>query len=503
MHDEKFKRTFELFDAPVFDTELGLGLPYLTTKRRLNSFVDKNWFFFFKDNFGSMYYSVKEMSLAGIYGFNDFIDKNYTSDYFIRSNELLKKTDLIIKRIDLIELKGLTDSELSNLIESVALLTVDVFSYFNTSQPQCIAKLENELKKNLKIKNKYEKEEVFLKITVSEKQNMINLEELEWLSLLNFIQNEFCLKKSELNEDVIRKGYPEIYRKIELMVEKYSLLGTAEGGLRWDEKHYISLLKQDINRSGVDKRIKEIKAYVKNTIKVKKNVFEKYKIGINEREIADTLAEIGHNRLNLRLNGWMKLYFYFKNIILKEVVERFDISLKEVRAMRLNEIIEFIKTGKIDRLEIKKRIKCFLMGMEDGFFKLYSGKEAEKLKSDLIKSEDYSKVKELKGKVAMKGFVVGKAVVFKWGEKGFKEKMFEMNQGDILVAGQTRPNLIPAIRKASAIVTDEGGITSHAAVVSRELKIPCIVGVHKGTDVFKDGDLIEVDADKGIVRKVG
>ena len=56
--------------------------------------------------------------------------------------------------------------------------------------------------------------------------------------------------------------------------------------------------------------------------------------------------------------------------------------------------------------------------------------------------------------------------------------------------------------KAGAIVTDEGGLTSHAAIVSRELKIPCIVGTKIATKILKDGDIVEVDAKKGIVRKI-
>ncbi|MBA7490653.1 Pyruvate kinase [subsurface metagenome] len=59
---------------------------------------------------------------------------------------------------------------------------------------------------------------------------------------------------------------------------------------------------------------------------------------------------------------------------------------------------------------------------------------------------------------------------------------------------------MPAIKKAIAIVTDEGGITSHAAIVSRELNIPCIVGTQKATKIFKDGDKIEVRANHGVVR---
>jgi hypothetical protein len=60
--------------------------------------------------------------------------------------------------------------------------------------------------------------------------------------------------------------------------------------------------------------------------------------------------------------------------------------------------------------------------------------------------------------------------------------------------------MVPAMKKAVAFVTDEGGITCHAAIISRELKIPCVLGTQIGTKVLKDGDMVEVDADKGVVR---
>ena len=66
----------------------------------------------------------------------------------------------------------------------------------------------------------------------------------------------------------------------------------------------------------------------------------------------------------------------------------------------------------------------------------------------------------------------------------------------------TRPEYVPLMKKATAIITDEGGITSHASIVSRELKIPCIVGTKIATKILKDGDLIEINADIGIVRKL-
>ena len=80
--------------------------------------------------------------------------------------------------------------------------------------------------------------------------------------------------------------------------------------------------------------------------------------------------------------------------------------------------------------------------------------------------------------------------------------MKKIKNGDVMVSIQTMPELLPAMKKAAAFVTDMGGITSHAAIVSREMKTPCIVGTRVATKVLRDGDLVEVDANKGIVRKI-
>jgi pyruvate,water dikinase len=75
----------------------------------------------------------------------------------------------------------------------------------------------------------------------------------------------------------------------------------------------------------------------------------------------------------------------------------------------------------------------------------------------------------------------------------------KVTSGDVLIAPMTSPDYVPAMKKASAIVTDEGGQTSHAAIVSRELGIPCVVGSKEATKILKDGDVVTVDGGKGEV----
>lgn len=83
------------------------------------------------------------------------------------------------------------------------------------------------------------------------------------------------------------------------------------------------------------------------------------------------------------------------------------------------------------------------------------------------------------------------------------EKEFsKMKKRDILVTSMTRPEFVPLMKMASAIITDEGGITCHVAVVSRELGVPCVISTKIATKALKDKDIVEVDADKGQIKKI-
>ena len=106
-------------------------------------------------------------------------------------------------------------------------------------------------------------------------------------------------------------------------------------------------------------------------------------------------------------------------------------------------------------------------------------------------------LQKLKGTCAVPGAVHGRVSIV-----DLPSDMKKVKQGDIIVSHTTGTKLMPALKKAAAIVTDMGGITSHGAVVSRELGIPCVIGTKIATKVFKDGDRVEVDATKGVIRKI-
>ncbi|MEI6597308.1 MAG: PEP-utilizing enzyme [bacterium] len=130
-------------------------------------------------------------------------------------------------------------------------------------------------------------------------------------------------------------------------------------------------------------------------------------------------------------------------------------------------------------------------------FELKQDKTAEKeiAKQQFFKEEKYDDIKELKGQIAYGGKVEGKVkLVFS------RKDMTKFKKNEILVSVMTEPSYLSIMKKAKAFITDEGGVLCHAAIVARELKRPCIIGTKIATKILKDGDLVEVDANKGTVK---
>ena len=190
--------------------------------------------------------------------------------------------------------------------------------------------------------------------------------------------------------------------------------------------------------------------------------------------------------------------FYIQSSLFKELADRLGVEIHDLAYLLENEIKgSILRNEKADKNLIETRKKGFVIMYDDKKNIIcLSGKQiGDGLKAlGLIKEP----VKiNLQGTSASRGTAHGKAVIV----KGVKD-LQNVSKGDILVAVTTHPDYVPAMQKSSAIVTDEGGVTSHAAIVSREIGIPCVVGTKNATQILKDGDLIEVDANKGIVRKL-
>ena len=190
--------------------------------------------------------------------------------------------------------------------------------------------------------------------------------------------------------------------------------------------------------------------------------------------------------------------YYNMEPVMREIARRLNLTLTQARMMLPNDVNRFLASDDVDVDLLNERLKYVSHGYSNGQFFTYAGQQAEEFVNQNVEKEEIPLAREFIGAVAYRGGIITGIVKV----INTYEEISKMSDGDILVSSATSPNLMPAIRKASAIVTDEGGLTCHAAIVSRELKIPCVIGTKIATKVLKDGDLVEVDAEKGIVRKL-
>ena len=124
----------------------------------------------------------------------------------------------------------------------------------------------------------------------------------------------------------------------------------------------------------------------------------------------------------------------------------------------------------------------------------YVGEQAQDYVNEYLQIKQANSL-EFKGRVACAGHAVGKAKIIR-----NPSQFGKLQKGDVLVVGNTSPDFVPILQRA--IVAEEGGLTAHVSVVSREFGIPCIVGIGRITEILRDGDMLEVDAKKGIVKVI-
>lgn len=191
-----------------------------------------------------------------------------------------------------------------------------------------------------------------------------------------------------------------------------------------------------------------------------------------------------------------KMYYLANDFFQQQLDVIAEETGKDVQYLRQEEIIDYYGTGLLpDDLESREEGYGYLDNKlikagRDELKALVASKSIA-----LVKEEAIDK-KSLKGQTAFKGKVQGAAIIVK------DPRNMTAHQGAVLIAPMTTPDYMAIIRKAAAIVTDEGGLLCHAAIVAREMHKPCVIGTKHATKIFKDGDMIEVDAENGVVKKV-
>lgn len=182
--------------------------------------------------------------------------------------------------------------------------------------------------------------------------------------------------------------------------------------------------------------------------------------------------------------------------IAQDIARKNKYKKEMLLATTAKELEDYFRTSILPNKKVlERRFKKSILIAESGTQKVISNKGFVRIEKLLDASSLSDKII---GQTAYNGKVVGVARIV----INPKEYNSIFNNGDILITGMTRPEFLPLIKKSGAFVTDAGGILSHAAITARELKKPCIIGTKIATKIFKAGDIVEVDANNGIIKKL-
>ena len=320
-------------------------------------------------------------------------------------------------------------------------------------------------------------------LTFPKKENIYSTEHDDLLKIAAEIQKQGISDLAKLPA--------ALKKKVEKHADTYGWINTRGGiSAPWTPNDIQNRIK-DLLSEDCTKKIKE-------TEQAKKE---------HQKQSAALLKELGSDAKMQHLVPIAKELVYFRTYrtdyltmtlanawpLLDAIGKHLGCSLQDILYYRVDEVLE---QKRIAPEEIARRRKDFIFILLEPHKIIFSSDPAEikeLVKKHLPVAADLGS--EVKGTIAFRGKVTGRVAVLVTAKDLPKVK-----QGDILVTAMTFPNFIPAMQRAAAFVTDEGGITCHAAIISREMKKPCIIGTKNATKVFKDGDVVEVDATTGMVK---
>ncbi|MDP2973510.1 MAG: PEP-utilizing enzyme [Candidatus Diapherotrites archaeon] len=322
----------------------------------------------------------------------------------------------------------------------------------------------------------------------------------EYFQVLTTAAEQTIAKKEEIDLLQLRRKQLQAQASEEDIAEhtnKYSWIAFGYDGPGWSKED----LEKRLNGLPSDA------AEIGNLIDERETAGEKLK-----EQQAKIEKELGlsqqqkHLFLALRTLGFWKFERKFMNQkahalmedFIREIARRNDLSIEQAKMIAEKEMSTVLVQGIVDAALLDERIKESVIVFKGMDYEVLSGEKAKPVLLDITESLKVdSGIRELHGSTAFPGYA-----------KGFvkridsPEEMGKMNKGDILVSASTSPDMLPAMGKAAAIITDSGGITCHAAIVARELRIPTLVGTKFASKILKDNDLVEVEAGKGFARKL-
>jgi len=340
-------------------------------------------------------------------------------------------------------------------------------------------------------------EELLLK-EISDTGTSINAEDLDILlkfNKLSYLQEEAKLE-TVIALDIKNKNLSfddkSIKKRLEQLAEKYYYIENS-----WETTRVLTpsdfkrRIERIISNFSIIELQNQYQILKKDWANDQKEIVEKYKISDSLLNVVYLYRRLFFLR-DQRKEYVMLINYLFDRFFLR-MSEIFNINFSDMNVILIDDLNENLTEQKLRDI-IKQRTECMTIASVGKKRLIFTGQEAKDI-SAKMQALLYSVDKEITGKCACKGKIRGTARII-IGETHFSN----FKSGEILIASKTAPEYYPLIKNALGIITDEGGITSHAAIVSRELNKPCIIGTKIATKAINDGDQIELDADNGTIK---
>jgi len=292
---------------------------------------------------------------------------------------------------------------------------------------------------------------------------------------------------------VVKKSSPS---KINKHWQKYRWIHFGWIGPSLELAYFFTIYDKLLRHGDAASLLRKVLSNDKKLIADKKKISEELKIPARWRDLFRLLEEILFTKA-YRMDALFCSYDASQPL-LKSIARDYNLSLGQIYFLDARWLMDMIKRKNVDVNKINRLGRYAIQFFDGRQSRVFIGTEAKQIVKPILSALHVPMpVTELTGDVAYPGRVRGRAVIV-----NIAAEMSKFRAGDILISYVTDPSLLPIMKKARAFVTNTGGLTCHAAIVARELHKPCVVGTKVATQVFKDGDMVEVDANKGIVKKI-
>lgn len=451
------------------------------------------------------YYGKRDSFLMGE-RIVDMIFKDPEFGHMI-NREIYKRSDMLIENAKIVRkssLAKMSNSQLWKMRKREDVLHRELYEYGWLSNAADLfhANFTNRLVECLEGKagSRAKANEMLMALTVPDKRSLLDEEADDFLAIVAAINadkfHKGLFEKGTIGEieNSMKGGVKKMVIAHRRKYHHWKYLFLGQHGV-YDIGHYIKEAKQ-IVQSGVDAgaMLKKKGIAAKDAALEKERLKRELGIERDYSEAFDIWSEFMITKVYRRNAQVINAYYHMP--LLREISKRLGVSMNQMELMLLEEIEKGLNGGKVDIGMVQARAGLCAYYTRKGVHKIWTGDEAKKI-AEKLEGRRIGKVSELKGQCGSAGRAKGTVKII-----NSIPDMDKMEKGDILVSVATTPDVVPAMQKAAAIVTEQGGVTCHAAIVSREMGIPCLIGTKIATRVFKDLDMVDVDATAGIVKKI-